>query len=113
MPHSETKIARSQRATQKSGRNRPRKAASRYTVGLVPSLAGQVQRYAETADTSMSKAIAALVRLGLENQESRKREFFDRLKEDLANNDPKEQGRLVDEFRASILGRRSMPKIAH
>ncbi|MGA2149045.1 MAG: hypothetical protein ABSH49_29225 [Bryobacteraceae bacterium] len=53
----------------------------------------------------MSKAIAALVRLGLENQENRKREFFNRLKENLANNDPKQQDRLVDEFRALILGR--------
>jgi hypothetical protein len=53
----------------------------------------------------MSKAIAALVRLGLENQENRKREFFDRLKENLANNDPKLQDRLVDEFRTLILGR--------
>jgi Mg2+/Co2+ transporter CorC len=53
----------------------------------------------------MSKAIAALVRLGLENQENRKREFFNRLKVNLANNDPKQQDRLVDEFRALILGR--------
>jgi hypothetical protein len=35
-----------------------------------------VHRYAETAGMSMSKAIAALVRLGLESQENRKREFF-------------------------------------
>jgi len=105
MPHSETKIARSRRAAQKPGRNRPREAGSRYTVRLAPSLADQVQRYASAVDTSMSKAIAALVRLGLENQENRKREFFNRLKENLANNDPKQQDRLVDEFRALILGR--------
>ena len=105
MPHSETTTERSRPAAQKSGRNRPRKIASRYTVGLAPSLAGQVQRYAETVDTSMSKAIAALVRLGLENQDNRKREFFNRLKENLANDDPKLQDRLVDEFRTLILGR--------
>jgi hypothetical protein len=64
-----------------------------------------VQRYAETVDTSMSKAIAALVRLGLENQENRKREFFNRLRENLANDDPKLQDRLVDDFRTLILGR--------
>ena len=51
------------------------------------------------------KAIAALVRLGLENQESRKREFFSRLRENLANDDPELQDRLVDEFRALIHGR--------
>jgi len=85
--------------------SRPRKVASRYTVGLAPSLVGQVERYAETVDTSVSKAIAALVRLGLENQENRKREFFNRLKENLANNDPKLQDRLVDEFHTLILGR--------
>src|SRR5258708_4059584 len=59
----------------------------------------------------MSKAIAALVRLGLENQENRKREFFKKLKENLAKDDPKQEDRLVDEFRALILGRGSMPKI--
>ena len=78
---------------------------SRFTVGLTPSLASQVERYAETVDTSMSKAIAALVRLGLEGQENRKREFFKRLKENLENEDPNQQDRLVDEFRTLILGR--------
>jgi Mg2+/Co2+ transporter CorC len=53
----------------------------------------------------MSKAIAALVRVGLENQESRKRDFFRKLKENLANGDPKRQDQLVDEFRTLILGR--------
>jgi hypothetical protein len=70
-----------------------------------------VERYAETVDASMSKAIAALVRLGLESQANRKREFFKRLKENLARDDPKEQDRMVDEFRALILGRWGMPKI--
>jgi hypothetical protein len=78
---------------------------ARYTVGLPSPLASQVERYAETVDTSMSKAIAALVRLGLESQENRKREFFKRLKENLANDDPHDQDRLVDEFRTLILGR--------
>jgi hypothetical protein len=53
----------------------------------------------------MSKAIAALVRLGLESQENRKREFFKRLKENLANDDLSQQDRLVDEFLTLILGR--------
>ena len=70
-----------------------------------PSLANQVERYAETVDASMSKAIAGLVRLGLESQENRKREFFKRLRENLAEDDPNQQDRLVDEFRALILGR--------
>src|SRR5258708_38685602 len=105
MPHSGTTIKRSRSFARKSGRNHPGKVESRYTVGLAPSLANQVQTYAETVDTSMSKAIAALVRLGLESQESRKREFFKRLKVNLANDDPKQQDQLVDEFRALILGR--------
>jgi hypothetical protein len=81
------------------------KVESRYTVGLAPSLASDVRRYAETVDTSVSKAISALVRLGLESQENRKREFFKKLKENLADDDPNQQDRLVDEFRALILGR--------
>ena len=64
-----------------------------------------MERYAETLDASMSKAIAALVRLGLESQENRKRAFFERLKANLAEDDPKQQDRMVDEFRALILGR--------
>lgn len=104
MPHSETTTKRSRRSGKKPGNSRQSKIDSRYTVGLTPSLANQVQRYAETVDTSMSKAIAALVRLGLESQENRKREFFRRLKESLANDSPNQQDRLVDEFRALILG---------
>jgi Mg2+/Co2+ transporter CorC len=53
----------------------------------------------------MSKAISALVRIGLDSQMNRKREFFEKLKENLANDDPEQQDRLVDEFRALILGR--------
>ena len=53
----------------------------------------------------MSKAIAALVRLGLEGQESRKREFFGKLKANPENDDPTRQDQRVDEFRALILGR--------
>jgi hypothetical protein len=68
-------------------------------------IADQVGRYAETVDVSMSKAIATLVRLGLEGQANRKQEFFKRLKENLANDDPEHQDRLVDEFRALMLGR--------
>jgi hypothetical protein len=104
MPHSDTTIKRSRRDDQKS-RNRPSEVESRYTVGLAPGVADQVARYAQTVDTSMSKAIAALVRIGLESQEDRKRDFFRRLKENLANDDPNEQDRLVDEFRTLILGR--------
>jgi len=104
MPHSQTTLKRRRRNGKKPGKNRQNKVGPRYTVGLSPSLANQVQRYAETVDTSMSKAIAALVRLGLENQEDRKREFFRRLKENLANEDA-DQDRLVDEFRTLILGR--------
>ena len=93
------------RPDRKRGRNHAANGGSRYTVGLAPSLASQVQRYAETSDTSMSKAIAALVRIGLENQENRKQEFFKRLKENLTTDDPGQQDRVVDEFRALILGR--------
>jgi len=80
---------------------RPNACESRFTVGLSPAL----EHYAKTADISMSKAIATLVRLGLESQQDRKREFFKRLKHNLAEDDPKQQDRLVNEFRALILGR--------
>lgn len=81
------------------------RSASRHTVALAPVLARQVEKYAKESDTSMSKAIAALVRIGLDGQEQRKREFFKRLKANLANDDPKQEDQLVDEFRALILGR--------
>jgi uncharacterized protein YlaN (UPF0358 family) len=107
MPHSEALPSKrgqdSGRRKLKAGRHA--KTESRYSVALQPVIAHQVERYAETIDTSMSKAIAALVRLGLMNQEDRKREFFRKLKENLASGDPKQEDRLVDEFRALILGR--------
>jgi hypothetical protein len=101
------------RVPKENSRVRPRKtriddrrqSEARYTVGLPSAVVSQVQRYAETVDVSMSKAIAALVRLGLRGQEDRKREFFKRLKENLGNDDPSDQDRLVDEFRTLILGR--------
>jgi hypothetical protein len=105
MHRSQSTNKRSRRGGPNPGKGRQSEVASRHTVGLPPGLATQVQRYAETVDTSMSKAIAALVRLGLENQESRKQEFFKRLKKNLADDDPAQQDRVVDEFRALILGR--------
>jgi hypothetical protein len=81
------------------------KPTIRYTVGLPSPVARQVEKYAETVDASISKALAALVRLGLESQETRKREFFKRLKENLDNDDPSAQDRALDEFRTLILGR--------
>jgi hypothetical protein len=105
MPQSETTAQRDRRGARKSGKRHRSKLESRFTVGLAPSLAHQVEQYAESVDASMSRAIAALVRLGLESQENRKREFFKRLKENLANDDPGQQDRLLDEFRTLILGR--------
>ena len=104
MPHSGTITKRSRHGDQKP-EGRPGKSESRYTVGLPTGVANQVARYAQTVDTSMSKAIAALVRIGLESQEERKRDFFRRLKENLSNDDPDQQDRMVDEFRTLILGR--------
>jgi hypothetical protein len=97
------------RSTAKDGRARRRSSRNssepRYTVSLDVGVADKVERYARTVDTSMSKAIAALVRLGLEGQEVRKREFFRKLKENLADDNPRRQDQLVDEFRTLILGR--------
>jgi hypothetical protein len=97
-------MKRTRHGNRKSAKNHRSEAESRYTVALAPGLADQVERYAAIVDVSKSKAIAALVRLGLESQESRKREFFKKLKGNLANDDPKQQDRLVDEFRTLILG---------
>jgi hypothetical protein len=104
MPHSAT-IQKRPRKSASSSRKNSGKVEARYTVGLAPSLANKVELYARTVDASMSKAIATLVRLGLDGHEARKREFFEKLKENLANDDPNQQDRLVDEFRTLILGR--------
>ena len=105
MPQSKVSKQNSRVRRGKARLNTRSKSATRFTVGLTSPVASQVERYAETVDASMSKAIAALVRLGLESQESRKRDFFKRLKENLDNDDPSDQDRLVDEFRTLILGR--------
>ena len=83
---------RDRRSQAKTPTKRQNKIASRYTVALAPSLVHQVERYAGDTDTSMSKAIATLVQLGLESQEQRKREFFKKLKQNLANDDPQAPG---------------------
>ena len=85
--------------------SRRKLAPARFTVALAPDLVGRVEKFAGTVDASMSKAIAALVRIGLESQEQRKREFFRKLKKNLSNADPKQEDQLVDEFRSLILGR--------
>ena len=106
MPHSRAPgTNRSAGPAAKPSQARQSKVESRYTVGLAPSVANQVKTYAKTADTSVSKAIAALVRLGLEGQEHRKQAFFKKLRENLVDADPKQEDKLVDEFRALILGR--------
>jgi hypothetical protein len=107
MPQSETYApTRRRKAGARDAKpTRRSKPGPRYSVGLPPAVATEVKRYAATIDASVSKAIAALVRLGLENQASRKREFFKKLKENLAKDDPQEQDRVVDEFRTLILGR--------
>jgi glucose-6-phosphate-specific signal transduction histidine kinase len=80
-------------------------STSRYSVALPSALARQVETYAGTSDISISKAVAALVRLGLESQEARKREFFKKLRKNLANDNPKLEDQMVNEFRSLILGR--------
>ena len=106
MPQSRTGATkRAALQARKPTRTSRRKTESRYTVGLPSTVAVQVAKYAETVDTSMSKAIASLVRLGLQNQEARKRDFFKRLKANLSADDPAHQDHLIDEFRDLILGR--------
>src|ERR1700674_1961336 len=104
MPQSKANTPRPGRKAglSKSEPSRRNRSRPRYSVGLPSTVASQVERYAETVDTSMSKAIAALVRLGLESQANRKSEFFKRLKENLAKDDPKEQDLMVEEFRTLI-----------
>jgi uncharacterized protein YlaN (UPF0358 family) len=105
MPHSEAIIPKRGRNTsRRKVRTSRGKIEQRFSIGLPPLIVNKVERYAETLDISMSRAVATLVRLGLESQESRKQEFFKRLKKNLANDDPKTEDRVVDDFRALILG---------
>jgi glucose-6-phosphate-specific signal transduction histidine kinase len=100
MPHKQATSRLKGRLAQPRGTQ----ATSRYSVALPSTLARQVETYADTSDISVSKAVAALVRLGLDSQEVRKREFFKKLRKNLANHDPKIEDQMVDEFRALILG---------
>ena len=105
MPHTDRAGKESLGSARQTPKGAPPKAESRYTVGLTAKVAGQVEKFAQTTDVSMSKAIAALVRIGLKRQEQRKREFFKKLKANLASEDPSQEDQLVDEFRSLILGR--------
>lgn len=106
MPHSvkDRKSSRGSRRTASASKGNTSIGGARYTVGLPPDLAHQVEGYAKANDSSMSKAIAGLVRIGLEGQEHRKREFFKKLKANLADADPSREDEMVDEFRTLILG---------
>ena len=66
-------------------------------------MATQVARYARQTDTSVSKAIAALVQIGLERRAGRQTEVLGKLKANLEK--PGTQEQPVDEFRDLILGR--------
>ena len=61
MPQANAAAKRALRPAPKTRRKSARKPESRHTVGLAPEIVNRVERYAQTADTSMSKAIAALV----------------------------------------------------
>src|ERR1019366_4577715 len=112
MPQSKANTPRRSRkpGLVKSKPNRQGKSGPRYSVGLPSAVASQVERYAETVDASMSKAIAALVRLGLESYAHRKHEFLRRLTGKLPEADANEQVRVVEEFRTQTLGRRMCRK---
>ena len=105
MPQVNVSAVRNVSRNQKMQKRVDRKGDPRFTVGLAPNVVQQVEKYAQSTDSSMSKAIAALVRIGLEGQEQRKRAFFKKLKANLADDDPKQEDQLVDEFRDLILGR--------
>jgi hypothetical protein len=104
MPHIGANTASKHRAARRNQKTKGIPGTSRYSVGLPSAVAVQVENYADTSDISVSKAIVALVRLGLESQEARKREFFKKLRINLANDDPKLDDQMVDEFRTLILG---------
>ncbi|MBM3753167.1 MAG: hypothetical protein FJW38_04215 [Acidobacteria bacterium] len=72
---------------------------------MAPRLAHQVAKYAKATECSMSKAIASLVKAGIESQEQRKRDFVEKLRANLANSDPKQKDQMIDEFRALFTGR--------
>ncbi len=52
----------------------------------------------------MNKATAVRLVRGLKSRENRKHEFFRRLKQNLAADNPKQQNRIVKEFRTLIIG---------
>jgi hypothetical protein len=104
MPRAQGTHALKARGLRRNSKTKGTPGTSRYSVALPPVLARQVENYAETSDISMSRAIVSLVRVGLKSQEARKREFFSKLRKNLANADPKLEDQMVDEFRALVLG---------
>jgi hypothetical protein len=105
MLHSKIATKRTSQASKKTSKGSAPSVDIRFTVALEEGIAHQVQKYAQANESSISKAIAALVRTGLEGQEQRKREFFKKLRANLANDDASQEDQLVDEFRDLILGR--------
>ena len=104
MPHLAAKSKGTARRASKPKVSSKRRLESRFSVGLSAPVTQRVEKYAAMVDSSMSKALASLVQLGLDSQESRKREFFKKLKANLATGDPAREDELVDQFRSLILG---------
>ena len=104
MPRAQANTAVRDRVVPRNAKTTGAGETSRYSVALPSALARQVENYAHTSDLSVSKTIVSLVRLGLQSQETRKREFFKKLRKNLSNADPKLEDQMVDEFRALILG---------
>jgi hypothetical protein len=104
MPRTQAATALKDCVVRRGSKTKKIEGTSRYSVALPSALARQVETCAVTSDISVSKTIVGLVRLGLRSQEARKREFFRKLRKNLANDNPKIEEQMVDEFRALILG---------
>lgn len=104
MPRAQAHAAVKSRMVPRNSKTKRAGGTNRYSVALPAPIARQVETYAGASDISMSKAIVGFVRLGLASQEARKREFFRKLRKNLANDNPMIEDQMADEFRALILG---------
>jgi hypothetical protein len=81
----------------------PTVTRTRFRVDLNSRVAARVQKLAQGEDLSISKTIETLVMASLQER-ARKRRLVYKLNQNVAYTDAGAQGRMVDEFRALILG---------
>jgi hypothetical protein len=81
-----------------------RAQSAQITIRLTPELSAEVSARAKDTGLSVNRAVAQLLRAGIEAERNKKRQLEDLLRRYRESQDPEETKRLGDELGAMIFG---------